>query len=37
MEASLAELDRCVRDGPMVGVKLWVARHCNTPGSWTPS
>ncbi len=30
-EASLAELDRCVRDGPMVGVKLWVARHCNTP------
>lgn len=30
-EASLAELDRCVRDGPMVGVKLWVARHCNAP------
>jgi hypothetical protein len=30
VEASLAELDRCVRDGPMVGVKLWVARHCNT-------
>jgi len=29
--ASLAELDRCVRDGPMVGVKLWVARRCNTP------
>ncbi|HEX3869668.1 MAG TPA: amidohydrolase family protein [Pirellulales bacterium] len=29
VEASLAELDRCVRDGPMVGVKLWVARHCN--------
>lgn len=26
---SLAELDRCVRDGPMVGVKLWVAKHCN--------
>jgi len=26
---SLAELDRCVRDGPMVGVKLWVAVHCN--------
>jgi predicted TIM-barrel fold metal-dependent hydrolase len=24
-EASLKELDRCVRDGPMVGVKLWVA------------
>jgi predicted TIM-barrel fold metal-dependent hydrolase len=31
VEASLAELDRCVRDGPMVGVKLWVARRCNTP------
>jgi hypothetical protein len=31
VEASLAELDRCVRDGPMVGVKLWVARHCNEP------
>ncbi|HSU56186.1 MAG TPA: amidohydrolase family protein, partial [Candidatus Dormibacteraeota bacterium] len=31
VEASLAELDRCVRNGPMVGVKLWVARHCNTP------
>ena len=28
-EASLKELDRCVRDGPMVGVKLWVACRCN--------
>ena len=28
---SLAEFDRCVRDGPMVGVKLWVAVHCNDP------
>jgi len=28
-EESLAELDRCVRDGPLVGVKLWVAVHCN--------
>ncbi len=28
---SLKELDRCVRDGPMVGVKLWVAVHCNDP------
>jgi hypothetical protein len=28
---SLQELDRCVRDGPMVGVKLWVARRCNAP------
>jgi predicted TIM-barrel fold metal-dependent hydrolase len=26
---SLAELDRCVRDGPMVGVKLWVAVRCH--------
>lgn len=31
VQASLDEFDRCVRDGPMVGVKLWVARHCNTP------
>jgi uncharacterized protein len=26
---SVAEFDRCVRDGPMVGVKLWIARRCN--------
>lgn len=25
--ASLEELDRCVRDGPMVGVKLWIAER----------
>src|SRR4029434_9253051 len=31
IETSLAELNRCVADGPMVGVKLWVARRCNTP------
>ena len=30
-QASLDELNRCVRDGPMVGVKLWVAEHCNEP------
>ncbi len=29
--ASLQELDRCVRDGPMVGVKLWVAQRCSAP------
>ena len=29
-EASLGELDRCVRDGPMVGVKLWVAERCSS-------
>lgn len=28
---SLEEFDRCVRDGPMIGVKLWVARRCNAP------
>ncbi|MBN1853916.1 MAG: amidohydrolase family protein [Pirellulales bacterium] len=27
--ASLQELNRCVRDGPMVGVKLWVAERCS--------
>ena len=29
--ASLDEIDRCVRDGPMVGIKLWCALHCNDP------
>lgn len=28
-ERSLAELDRCVANGPMVGVKLWVAQRCH--------
>ena len=27
---SLTELDRCVRDGPLVGVKLWVATRSNS-------
>ncbi len=31
VEASLAELDRCVAHGPMVGVKLWVAHRCSAP------
>lgn len=29
VDESLRELDRCVRDGPMVGVKLWVAGRCD--------
>jgi predicted TIM-barrel fold metal-dependent hydrolase len=29
--ASLEEIDRCVRDGPMVGIKLWVSRRCKEP------
>jgi predicted TIM-barrel fold metal-dependent hydrolase len=29
-EFCLEELDRCVKNGPLVGVKLWVARRCNT-------
>ena len=29
VQESLKELDRCVRDGPMVGVKLWVAVRCH--------
>jgi hypothetical protein len=28
-DESVAEFDRCVRDGPMVGVKLWIARECS--------
>jgi predicted TIM-barrel fold metal-dependent hydrolase len=31
VEASLREFDRCVRDGPMVGVKLWTARRASAP------
>jgi predicted TIM-barrel fold metal-dependent hydrolase len=30
LKESLAEIDRCVRDGPMVGVKLWVAHRADT-------
>ncbi|MEQ8791106.1 MAG: amidohydrolase family protein [Pirellulaceae bacterium] len=32
VEASLEELDRCVRDGPLVGVKLWVASRASAEG-----
>src|SRR5882724_954481 len=31
LQFSLDELNRCVRDGPMVGVKLWVAHRANGP------
>lgn len=27
----LEEIDRCIVDGPMVGIKLWVALPCNDP------
>ena len=30
-QASLDEMDRCILDGPMVGVKLLVAEYCNKP------
>jgi predicted TIM-barrel fold metal-dependent hydrolase len=29
---SLDEIRRCVRDGPMVGIKLWIARKATDPG-----
>lgn len=29
LDFSLQEFDRCVKDGPMVGVKLWVAKRCS--------
>lgn len=28
---SIEEIDRCVKNGPMVGVKLWVAQKCSAP------
>jgi hypothetical protein len=31
VEASLAELERCVANGPMVGVKLWIGHRCSAP------
>ncbi len=31
VEASRKEILRCVRDGPMVGLKLWVAVRCTDP------
>jgi predicted TIM-barrel fold metal-dependent hydrolase len=31
VEFSVDELNRCVADGPMVGVKLWTALKCNAP------
>jgi predicted TIM-barrel fold metal-dependent hydrolase len=30
-EESLKEIDRCLKDGPLVGIKLWVAVRCNDP------
>ena len=31
VEASLSEIERCVVDGPMVGIKLWVAQRAGAP------
>lgn len=30
-QTCLDELKRCVQDGPMVGIKLWVAHRCSAP------
>jgi uncharacterized protein len=30
-QASVGELDRCIADGPLVGVKLWIAMRCDRP------
>ena len=30
-EASLQEIERCVVQGPMVGIKLWIAMRCHEP------
>lgn len=27
----IAEVERCIKNGPMVGIKLWVARKCSDP------
>ena len=31
LKESLDELERCVANGPMIGIKLWVALRCNAP------
>src|SRR5262249_27484813 len=31
VKESLSEIDRCIRDGPMVGIKLWVAVRASAP------
>ncbi len=28
-DESLKEIERCVASGPMLGIKLWIARHCS--------
>jgi len=30
-EESLAEIDRCIANGPMIGIKLWVAAKASSP------
>jgi predicted TIM-barrel fold metal-dependent hydrolase len=32
VEASLAEMDRCIANGPMVGIKLWIAARASEAG-----
>jgi hypothetical protein len=29
VDASVSEIERCVRNGPMVGIKLWVSKRCS--------
>lgn len=29
VQTSLDEINRCIADGPMVGIKLWVAKRCS--------
>ena len=31
LQDSLDEIERCIVDGPFVGIKLWIALHCNEP------
>ena len=31
VEASLAEIERCIAAGPMTGIKLWMAHRCSDP------
>ncbi|MGI5816654.1 MAG: amidohydrolase family protein [Armatimonadota bacterium] len=31
LRESLDEIERCIVDGPFVGIKLWIALYCNEP------
>jgi len=33
-EVSVAEIERCIKHGPMRGIKLWICQHADHPGNF---